>query len=99
VFNTDISKLKWRDYSRNFGYGIKHYILHEQAVVPSLGYGDAVMKMERSRSYWPFGTAGKAILNVKSVEEMKKILLATESVKEAMAQIVAEKLKFYQGTL
>lgn len=30
---------------------------------------------------------------------MKKILLNTESVKEAMAQIVAEKLKFYQGTL
>jgi hypothetical protein len=50
-----------------------------------IGYGDAVMKMERSRSYWPFGSAGKAILNVKSVEEMKKILLATESVKEAMA--------------
>lgn len=54
VFNIDISKLKWRDYCRNFGYGIKHYILHEQAVVPSLGYGDAVLKMERSRSYWPF---------------------------------------------
>jgi hypothetical protein len=57
------------------------------------------MKMERSRSYWPFRSAGKPLLNVKSVDEMKKILLATESVKEAMAQIVAEKLKFYQGTL
>jgi len=54
-------------------------------VIPSLGYGDAVTKMERSRSYWPFGSSGKAISNVKSVEEMKKILLATESVKEAMA--------------
>ena len=41
-FNIDISKMKWRDYCRNFGYGIKHYLLNEEAVVPSLGYGDAV---------------------------------------------------------
>jgi hypothetical protein len=28
-FNIDASKLKWRDYCRNFGFGIKQYILNE----------------------------------------------------------------------
>ena len=28
-FNLDISKLKWRDYCRNYGFGIKQYILNE----------------------------------------------------------------------
>jgi hypothetical protein len=34
-------------------------------------------------------------LCVRSGDEMKKIILNTESVKEAMAQIVGDKLKFY----
>lgn len=91
--------MKWRDYARNFAYGIKHYILHEEAVVPSFGYGDAVVKMERTRSFLPWNSPGRALVNVKSRDEMKKIILNTESVKEAIATIVAEKLKFYQGTL
>ena len=91
--------MKWRDYARNFAYGIKHYILHEEAAVPSLGYGDAVVRMENSRSILPWKSPGRALLNVKSPDEMKKIILSTSSVKEAMATIVSEKIKFYQGTL
>ena len=53
--------------------------------MPSLGYGDAVLRMEKSRSWWPFAAAGKPLLGVKSRDEMRKILLSTESVKEAMA--------------
>jgi hypothetical protein len=85
AFDLDIKKIKWRDYARNFGFGIKHYILHELSVVPSHGYKDAVLKMEQSKSWWPFAQAGMPLANVKSREEMKKLLLNTESVKEAMA--------------
>jgi len=53
--------------------------------VPSLGYGDAVLRMERSRSWWPFAATGKPLAGVKTTAEMRKILLSTESVKEAMA--------------
>jgi hypothetical protein len=98
-FNLDIKGMKWRDYARNFGFGIKHYILHELSVVPSHGYKDAVLKMDKAYGWWPLSQAGLPLANVKSRDEMRKLLLSTESVKEAMAQIVAEKLKYYQGTL
>ena len=81
-FNLDMGRLKWRDYASNFGFGIKHYILHELSVVPSLGYKDAVLKMEQSKSWWPFASAGMPLENVKSREEMKKLLLNTDAVKE-----------------
>jgi|688.fasta_scaffold116545_4 hypothetical protein len=87
--------MKWSDYARNYAYGIKHFILNEEAAVPSQGYGDAVMRMERSRGWFNFSTPGKPLLCVRSGDEMKKIILNTESVKEAMAQIVGDKLKFY----
>lgn len=87
--------MKWSDYARNYAYGIKHFILHEEAAVPSQGYGDAIMKMTKSRGWLNFTTPGKPLLCVRSGDEMKKIILNTESVKEAMAQIVGDKLKFY----
>lgn len=87
--------MKWTDYARNYAYGIKHFILHEEAAVPSQGYGDAVIRMEKARGWFNFSQPGKPLMNLRSADEMKKIILNTESVKEAMAQIVGEKLKFY----
>lgn len=98
-FNIDISKMKWSDYARNYAYGVKHFLLNEEAVVPSMGYGDAVQKMEKTRGLWNWNAAGRPLLNLKSGDEMKKLILNTEQVKEAIAQIVSDKLKFYQGTL
>jgi hypothetical protein len=41
-FEIDIAKLQWQKYSMNFGYGIKNYVLREEASLPSMGYNDVV---------------------------------------------------------
>ena len=41
-FEIDISKLNWAYYAMNFGYGLKCYILKEEASLPSVGYFDVV---------------------------------------------------------
>ena len=44
----------------NMGYGIKHYILKEEASLPSIGYNDVVQKMiqNNSREWLPWSKAG-----------------------------------------
>ena len=44
-FDLDVSKLNWKSYSMNLAYGIKNYILKEEAAMPSMGYNDVVMRM------------------------------------------------------
>ena len=39
--NFDVSKIKWSDFIQNHAYGIKKYILMEEAYMPSHGYRDA----------------------------------------------------------
>lgn len=41
-FNFDVSRIKWRMYIMNFAYGIKRFILKEEAELPSAGYNDVV---------------------------------------------------------
>lgn len=37
-FNIDVTKINWRMYIMNFAYGIKRFILKEEAELPSEGY-------------------------------------------------------------
>lgn len=41
-FELNVHKMNWKNYAKNFGYGIKCYILKEEASVPSIGYNDVV---------------------------------------------------------
>ena len=84
----------------NMGYGIKHYVLKEEASLPSIGYNDVVQRMiqNNTREWLPWSKSGLP-LQVKSQPEIKKLLLGKESVKQAIAQLVKEKLAYYQGTL
>ena len=41
-FEVDATQLNWRNYAMNCGYGIKKYILNEEASLPSVGYNDVV---------------------------------------------------------
>ena len=42
VFEVDATTLNWRNYAMNCGYGIKKYILNEEASLPAVGYNDVV---------------------------------------------------------
>jgi hypothetical protein len=41
-FNFDVTKIKWKWYIMNFAYGIKRFILKEEAELPSVGYNDVI---------------------------------------------------------
>lgn len=40
-----MSKIKWDPFVKNHGFGIKKYIFHEEAYMPSLGFHDARNRM------------------------------------------------------
>lgn len=84
----------------NFGYGIKNYVLKEEAALPSAGFNDVVQRMRNlgGREFLPWSKQGKA-LEVRDNDETKKLLLARHSVKEAMAALVKEKLEYNKGVL
>jgi hypothetical protein len=41
----DVSKINWNHLISNHAYGIKRYILNEEAYIPSMGYRDARARM------------------------------------------------------
>jgi hypothetical protein len=84
----------------NLGYGIKNYVLREEASLPSIGYSDVVQTMKDLgvREFLPWHKQG-IISNVRAADELRKIILNRPSVKEAMAQMVKERLEYNRGTL
>ena len=42
IFNIDTTKIKWKMFILNHAYGIKKFILKEEAELPSAGYGDVL---------------------------------------------------------
>jgi hypothetical protein len=42
VFNIDVTRIQWKTYLMNFAYGIKRFILKEEAELPSVGYNDVI---------------------------------------------------------
>ena len=42
TFNFDVTRIKWKMFVMNHAYGIKRFILKEEAELPSVGYSDVV---------------------------------------------------------
>ena len=42
TFNIDVTRINWKTYMMNFAYGIKRFILKEEAELPSVGYNDVI---------------------------------------------------------
>lgn len=85
-FEIDMAKLNWKNYSMNFAYGIKNFILKEEASLPSIGYNDVVQRMVRmgGKEFLPWSKQGLPV-QVRSQDEIKKLILGRHDVKEAMA--------------
>ena len=56
----------------NHAYGVKHYVLHEEAVLPSVGYGDAIMRMNKFgiNNMAPWSTAVNWNMKTRNVKDM-----------------------------
>jgi len=85
----------------NHAYGVKHYVLKEEAALPSVGYNDALVLLRSlSIADWtPWN--GKVNWNMvtRPTQDMRRMVLETHSVKEAIGEIVAQKLAYYKNTL
>ena len=49
TLNFDVSQIKWKPFCMNHAYGIKRYVLQEEAYMPSMGLRDV-----RQRMFFPY---------------------------------------------
>lgn len=84
----------------DYAYGIKRFILKEEAEMPSVGYNDVITYMgsKHGENYLPWYSRGKE-LKVRSIDEMKSIILGSDDVKLAIANLARERTKKYEGHL
>ena len=100
-FNFDVTRIKWKLFIMNFAYGIKRFILKEEAELPSAGYNDVITLMKGYsgvENFVPWSNVGKP-LNVRTPDELKVLILGTDEVKDIMATLVRERAKQYQNHL
>lgn len=60
LFNFDTLRIKWKIYIMNHAYGLKRFVLKEEAEIPSLGYNDIVtyMSAQHGENYLPWWSRG-----------------------------------------
>lgn len=86
LFNFDVMRIKWKIFIMNHAYGIKRFILKEEAEIPSLGYNDIItyMAAQHGENYLPWYSRGQP-LKVRTNDEMKQLILESEDVRKAIA--------------
>ena len=54
----DVKRINWKMYAMNHAFGVKRYILNEDAVIPSHGYDDATERMKERNlvKFWPWSS-------------------------------------------
>ena len=95
----DIQSIKWAPLIQNHGYGIKRYILQEEAYMPSLGYHDARTRMftpatAKLMNPWGHGTFFKKVLGF---EETKQIILSSPWVQREMDNLITHRLSLLKS--
>lgn len=101
LWNINVKQVEWTSFAQNHAYGVKRYLLHEEAAVPSYGFGDTMVSF-RNYSWTDMKPWSKKLnweFELRPTKEMEKVVLATDSVKEAIGDIVATKLAYYKNTL
>jgi hypothetical protein len=97
TFNIDVTRINWKMYMMNFAYGIKRFILKEEAELPSVGYNDVIslMSNKHGENFIPYYTRGKPV-QVRSIDELKRLILNSDDVRDVVAQVVRERTEQYK---
>ena len=95
----DIQSIKWVPFIQNHAYGIKRYILQEEAYMPSLGYHDARTRMftpatGKLLNPWGHGIFFKKVLGF---EETKQVVFSSAWVQREMDDLVARRLSLLKS--
>ena len=89
-FHINVKAIDWRNVAMNHAYGVKRYVLKEEAALPSAGFNDTLVPIKKFRAI-DFLSSNKRVnwnMTVRSNDEMKRYVLETEWVKKEMADIV-----------
>ena len=99
MFEVETTRLNWKNYAMNLGYGIKRYILHQSATLPAAGYNNIVQRMIQHGSPMPWSSIKGLPIKTRSREDMCQLILSRDSVQAEIAKLVKVKLEYYRGTL
>ena len=47
AFAVNVKNIEWTHLAMNHAYGVKHYVLKEEAALPSSGYNDTLVRMKK----------------------------------------------------
>ena len=97
----NVKVINWPMLAMNHAYGVKHYVLKEEAVLPSIGYHDTLIPIKSFgiSDHSPWNKKVNWNMITRPTDDMKRLVLETDSVKEAIGEIVAKKLNYYRNTL
>lgn len=89
VLNFDVSKIQWTNFVQNHAYGIKRYILHEEAYLPSQGYYDARHNMFNTYTHRILNPFSSKIFqkNVRSYEKTKELVFKSAWVQKEIKKM------------
>ena len=73
----------------NHAYGVKRYVLHEESALPSAGFNGVPIKKFSLLDWAPWNKKINWHVETRKTDEMKKLILETDAVKEVMADMVA----------
>ena len=45
TFNVNVKNINWRHLAMNHACGVKHFVLKEEAALPSIGYNDSLVRI------------------------------------------------------
>ena len=45
VIDINVKNINWKNLAMNHAYGVKHYVLKEEAAIPSIGYNDSLVRI------------------------------------------------------
>ena len=87
--------MDWTPFAMNHAFGVKHYLLKEEAVLPSQGFNDSLVLIKSFgiTDWAPWTKKVNWNMDVRPTEDMERLVLETNSVQEAIGEIVARKLE------
>mmetsp|Transcript_1240 Transcript_1240/g.1442 ORF Transcript_1240/g.1442 Transcript_1240/m.1442 type:complete len:178 (+) Transcript_1240:1195-1728(+) len=91
VLNFDVSKIRWKPFIQNHAYGIKRYVLKEEAYIPSEGYEDLrnrIFPPAISKVINPMQARKLFHKKITSFEDTKKIIFSSKMVREEIERQV-----------
>mmetsp|Transcript_12191 Transcript_12191/g.20541 ORF Transcript_12191/g.20541 Transcript_12191/m.20541 type:complete len:650 (+) Transcript_12191:758-2707(+) len=101
LLNFDVGKIKWKPYIQNHAYGIKRFVLKEEAYLPSEGFVDArvIMNNPMLPSFTSPISRNAFYKKVLSYSKTKKIVMSSDLVRTEIEKEVRKKLATFSKSL